>query len=114
MARYYGCLAEGGTLDGVTLLAPDTIALGRRELSRFADPFVGEAIAFGVCWNLQAGLNRFGPPADAFGHTGAGGSIHGAWPTQRLGFSYVMNQLRADPEDQRTRPLFALLHQLVG
>jgi CubicO group peptidase (beta-lactamase class C family) len=114
MARYYGCLAEGGTLDGVTLLAPDTIALGRRELSRFADPFVGEAIAFGVCWNLQAGLNRFGPPADAFGHTGAGGSIHGAWPTQRLGFSYVMNQLRADPEDQRTRPLFARLHQLVG
>lgn len=114
MARYYGCLAEGGTLDGVTILAPDTIALGRRELSRFADPFVGEAIAFGVCWNLQAGLNRFGPVPDAFGHTGAGGSIHGAWPTQRLGFSYVMSELRGDPDDLRTRPLFARLHELVA
>ena len=114
MARYYGCLAEGGTLDGVTILAPETIALGRRELSRFADPFVGEAIAFGVCWNLQAGLNRFGPAPDAFGHTGAGGSIHGAWPSQRLGFSYVMSQLRGDPEDQRTRPLFARLQEIVG
>lgn len=114
MARYYGCLAEGGTLDGVTILAPETIALGRRELSRFADPFVGEAIAFGVCWNLQAGLNRFGPAPDAFGHTGAGGSIHGAWPTQRIGFSYVMSELRGDPEDLRTRPLFARLHELVA
>lgn len=114
MARYYGCLAEGGTLDGVTILAPETIALGRRELSRFADPFVGEAIAFGVCWNLQAGLHRFGPAPDAFGHTGAGGSIHGAWPTQRIGFSYVMSQLRGDPEDGRTRPLFARLHDIVG
>lgn len=114
MARYYGCLAEGGTLDGVAILAPETIELGRRELSRFTDPFVGEPLAFGVCWNLQAGPHRLGPAPDAFGHTGAGGSIHAAWPTERIGFSYVMSELRADPEDARTRPVLQRLHELVG
>ncbi len=114
MARFYGCMAMGGTLDGVTILKPETVALGRNELSRFMDPFIAEAMAFGTMWALQTPQGRFGPSSDAFGHSGAGGSIHGGWPTERTGFSYTMTEMRADPTDARSRPLLKRLHELVG
>lgn len=113
MARYYGAMAMGGTLDGVQILRPESVALGRAEQSRFMDPYIVEAMAFGVCWALQTPQTRFGPAPDAFGHSGAGGSIHGAWPTQRVGFSYVMNQMRADPEDLRSRHILRRLYEIV-
>ncbi len=113
MARYYGCMALGGTLDGVSVLRPETVALGRSELSRFMDPYIAEAMAFGTVWALQTPQTRFGPAPDAFGHSGAGGSIHGAWPTERTGFSYTMNEMRADPTDARCRHALALLHEIV-
>lgn len=113
MARYYGAMTLGGSLDGVTVLKPETVALGRAELSRFMDPYIAEAMAFGVCWALQTPQTRFGPAPDAFGHSGAGGSIHGGWPTERVGFSYVMNQMRADPEDLRSRHVLKQLYDLV-
>ena len=48
----------------------------------------------------------FGPVEVAFGHNGAGGSCHGAWPKQRVGFSYAMNEMRDDPEgDDRVNAL---------
>lgn len=114
MARFYGCMALGGTLDGVTVLAPGTVALGRSELSRFMDPYIAEAMAFGTVWALQTPQRRFGPAPDAFGHSGAGGSIHGAWPSERTGFSYTMNEMRADPTDARSRHVLARLHNVVG
>lgn len=113
MARYYGCLALGGTLDGVTILTPETIAIGRNELSRFMDPYIAEAMAFGTVFALQTPQKRFGPPEDAFGHTGAGGSIHAAWPATGTGFSYVMNEMRADPEDRRSRFILEALARCV-
>jgi CubicO group peptidase (beta-lactamase class C family) len=114
MARYYGCMAIGGTLDGVAALQPQTIALGRGEISRFMDPYISEAMAFGTVWALQTPQGRFGPPADAFGHSGAGGSIHGAWPSMRTGFSYVMNEMRADPLDRRSRYILERLFEIVS
>jgi CubicO group peptidase (beta-lactamase class C family) len=38
------------------------------------------------------------PPARAFGHDGAGGSVHAAWPSHRAGVSYAMNVMRDDPQ----------------
>lgn len=113
MARFYGCMALGGTLDGVTVLYPATVELGRQELSRFMDPYIAEAMAFGTVWALQTPQGRFGPASDAFGHSGAGGSIHGAWPTERTGFSYTMNEMRADPTDARSRHVLARLYEVV-
>jgi CubicO group peptidase (beta-lactamase class C family) len=113
MARFYGAMTLGGGLDGVVVLRPETVALGRSELSRFMDPYIAEAMAFGVCWALQTPQGRFGPAPDAFGHSGAGGSIHGGWPIEKVGFSYVMNQMRADPEDLRSRHVLKRLHEIV-
>jgi CubicO group peptidase (beta-lactamase class C family) len=116
IARLYGALARGGEIDGVRLMRPDTIALGRTELSRFIDPLEDDSLAFGAGFELQAEIARFGPPTDAFGHTGFGGSVHGAWPTQRLGFSYAMNQVREnDPaDDPRSQTLLRTLFDVLS
>ncbi len=114
MARLYGCLARGGELDGVRLLSSDMIALGRTRLSEGTDPLTGEPLAFGVGFALQTPARPFGPPALAFGHGGAGGSIHGAWPEHAVGFSYAMNELRDEPgSDGRAAPLLDALRRAV-
>jgi hypothetical protein len=69
MARFYGCMASGGSLDGVEILKPETTTLGRAEQSRFMDPYIADAMAFGVCWALLTPQGRFGPAPDAFGHS---------------------------------------------
>ena len=93
MARFYGCMACGGRLDGIQILQPKTVALGRRQMSCYTEPYSPEDRAFGVMWALQRSQRRFGPAPLAFGHNGAGGSVHGAWPVERVGFSYVMRQI---------------------
>lgn len=114
LARLFGFLACGGAVDGTGLLSRATIARGTTEESRFLDPFVAEPMAYGVGLQLQTQLMRYGPPADAFGSAGAGGSIHGAWPSERVGFSYVMNQMRDDVfRDPRSRVLLDALHQAL-
>lgn len=111
MARYLQCLVLGGELDGVRVLRPQTIELGRTQISAFVDPFLNERMAFGAGFLVQSQLQVLGQDPGAFGHTGAGGSVHGAWPAHHASFSYVMNELRADPHWTRTRPLLAALEQ---
>jgi CubicO group peptidase (beta-lactamase class C family) len=80
IARLCECLARGGGIDDVRILAPQTIEVGRTQLAYGADPFAGGPIAFGVGFQLQTDSRHLGPPPDAFGHDGAGGSVHAAWP----------------------------------
>jgi CubicO group peptidase (beta-lactamase class C family) len=109
VARVYGCLARGGGLDGVRLLAPETVALASRELSRDLCAVTQRPYAYSTGFELQTELMRFGPVAEAFGHTGSGGSTHGAWPSRRAGFSYLMSELRAEAEDDRGPSVLAAL-----
>ncbi|WP_433182354.1 serine hydrolase domain-containing protein [Actinoallomurus sp. CA-150999] len=110
MARLYGCLAGGGVLDGGTLLGPAALEQGRSPLAEGTDPFSGDPMAYGVGFQLQTPLRALGPAPDAFGHDGAGGSVHAAWPQKRVGFSYCMNRLRdAEPVDSRRRALLTAL-----
>jgi CubicO group peptidase (beta-lactamase class C family) len=114
IARLYGCLARGGELAGVRLLAEATVRLGRTELSRGWEPVLDVPMAFGVGFQLQTEDRPFGPAADGFGHGGAGGSIHGAWPGQRVGFSYCMNVMRDDEDENgRGAALLRALHEAV-
>jgi CubicO group peptidase (beta-lactamase class C family) len=114
MARYYCCIAQGGELDGSSILKPETIKEGLKLRSKFYDPFVVEPMAYGTVFALQTEQGRFGPPPDAFGHSGAGGSIHGGWPSVGTGFSYTMNQMRIDPDDLRSRYLLKALHKVIA
>jgi CubicO group peptidase (beta-lactamase class C family) len=97
-----------GRLDRI--LGPETLRLGRTELSRGLCAITRFPYAFGVGFELQTELGTLGPPADAFGHTGSGGSAHGAWPDERVGFSYAPTELRSVEGDYRARRLLAALH----
>ena len=110
VARFYACLARGGELDGVRVLDEATVRLGRRELRRGVSALWGAPMAYGAGFELRTGLALFGPPPDTFGHAGAGGSRHGAWPGERIGFSYTMNLTRAEFPDRRPLDLLASLH----
>jgi CubicO group peptidase (beta-lactamase class C family) len=113
MARLYGCLAAGGSIDSHRLLDPGTIELGRTELSRGDDPLSGRPLRFGVGFELAGTPSALGPAPDAFGHTGAGGSSHGAWPALGTGFSFVTSQLRTETTDGRAAALLQALHAAV-
>lgn len=113
IARLFGCLAQGGELDGVRLLAPQTIDRARQCLMRGRDPLLDMPEAYGLGFELQTELGFFGPPENAFGYGGAGGSLHGAWPQERVGFSYAMNQMRDDLDDPRGRALLKALHEAL-
>jgi CubicO group peptidase (beta-lactamase class C family) len=110
IAALYGTLARGGA----PLLSAHTLALGRRTVADAIDLVHGNRLRTGVGFQLQTELRPLGPPDDAFGHTGAGGSCHGAWPRQRIGFSYAMN-LMQDPTsgDQRAPRLLSALDKAL-
>jgi len=112
IARLYGCLATGGRCATVQLLTPSSVNLGRTELSRGRDACVDQILAFGVGFQLQRQPPLFGPSGTAFGHTGAGGSVHCAWPDSGVGLSYVMNELRDTTE--RTDDLLRTLEDAVA
>lgn len=114
VAKLYGCLARGGELDGVRLVSESTLQRGRREVSRRHEPLLQEPVAFGVGFQLQTERAVLGPPLDAFGHPGAGGSVHCAWPSERVGLSYAMNVLRDDEDgDPRANALLAATYRVL-
>ena len=110
IAAFYGALAMGGA----PLLSRETVEFGARTVADALDQVHGNRLRTGVGFQLQTELRPLGPPDDAFGHTGAGGSSHGAWPALQVGFSYAMN-LMQDPTsgDQRALRLLDALHESV-
>jgi CubicO group peptidase (beta-lactamase class C family) len=115
LARLYGCLACGGELDGVRLLSQSTLETGTREITRRREPFIEEPQVFAVGFQLQNEWMPFGPAPDGFGHPGAGGSIHCAWPSARVGLSYCMNLMGDDPPPgPRARRLLEALHGSIS
>jgi CubicO group peptidase (beta-lactamase class C family) len=114
MASLYGCLARGGKLGDVRLLDPHTVELGRSQLSTGQDPLSGRHLRFGVGFELAPNPSELGPALDAFGHTGAGGSSHGAWPSLRTGFSLVVSEMRPENDDGRAGRVLRALHDAIG
>jgi CubicO group peptidase (beta-lactamase class C family) len=113
LARLYACLASGGTLGAVRLLSTETAALAGTRLSGGRDPLTGDVLAWSTGFALQGHPRRLGPPDDAFGAGGAGGSVSAAWPTERVGVSYLMNLMREETENPRADALLDALHRCV-
>jgi CubicO group peptidase (beta-lactamase class C family) len=109
LATLYGRLVgDGGPL------AAETLELGRRPQGVGDDPLTGRPLRFGPTgYELAGTQSANGPAADAFGHTGAGGSSHGGWPSLRTGFSYVTAELQSEQRDERARSLLAALHEAL-
>jgi CubicO group peptidase (beta-lactamase class C family) len=113
MARLYGCLACGGEIDGVRLLEPETVRLAYAPIAAGLDRLTRKPAAFSTGFEIQSEQQWYGPAVQAFGHSGAGGSIHGAWPHLRTGFSYAMTLMRRDERDGRAQRILSVLHQIV-
>lgn len=112
MARFYSSLvARGGN---TPLLEPAVVREATTERSRGRDPFSDHPFRFGLGFQLQTQLRQLGPCEGAFGHGGAGGSTHGAWPDRGVAFSYVMNQMRSDLRDPRPLSLLDALVDSLG
>jgi CubicO group peptidase (beta-lactamase class C family) len=108
MAAMYGALLAG------TIVGLDTLARGLETAAAGDDPLSGRPLRFGATgFELWGTPSRLGPSQDAFGHTGAGGSTHGAWPQLRTGFSFVTSELRTEAEDDRAERLLDALHAAV-
>ena len=91
LARIYGALAMGGTLDGIRIISPAGVARLRETRHPGPDLMVGPRNwGAGVASNVAP---TFGPHADTFGHTGWGGAFGCANIRRRVGIGYVMNRM---------------------
>ena len=111
VARLYGALARGGTLDGVQILSEESIARATEEQASGPDEVMGLNLRVALGFFLTSPDARLGPNPRAFGHSGAGGSLGFADPDARIGFGYTMN--RMIQEDSLTDPRWAPLIDAV-
>jgi CubicO group peptidase (beta-lactamase class C family) len=112
MAGLYGALVDRRR--GVRrLVTGETLRAAVRERSCGTDPLTGRLLRFGFGFEINPNPSFLGPSPDAFGHTGAGGSTHGAWPSRGVAWSYVIREYRPEFNDGRaTRLLGALWRAL--
>ena len=94
MARIYAALAEGGAIDGVTLMSPEAVT--RATQTQWSDMHEGlldrpMAMALGFMTTPPDGMRLFGTADDAFGHLGSGGARALAIPSKRLALCFVSN-----------------------
>ena len=95
LATIYGALARGGSRGGVRLLEPESIERARTEQAFGPDAVLGGLpMRFGLGFMLRTDFMPISPNAGAFGHPGAGGSIGMADPDAKVGFGYVMNEMK--------------------
>ena len=112
LARLYAaCIGE---VDGVRLLAPETVDAARAVHSEGPDKVILVPSRFGLGFSLPPMLAA-DCGAGAFGHPGAGGSLGFADPEARLGFGYVMNRMRLAAElDPRAAALVQATYGCLG
>jgi CubicO group peptidase (beta-lactamase class C family) len=113
LARIYAALANGGELDGVRILRPETIERARTEESYGPDRVLTLTTRIGLGFFLPPENEPLGPNPRTFGHGGAGGSLGVADPEAKLGFGYVMNLMHTGAwlADPRPRALLDALYE---
>ncbi|WP_439476313.1 serine hydrolase domain-containing protein [Brevundimonas sp.] len=105
LARIMAVVADGGALDGRTVLSPGVLAQMLRERIHGRDKVVPFDISWAAGLMRNEGLHIFGPNPTAAGHCGWGGSCAFADPDAGVSGAYVMTRqsphLIGDPRAQR-------------
>jgi len=96
VARIYGALGAGGSLDNVKLMRVETIEAMIQEQHNQVEALQERPYhqALGVLLNTPEAV-YMGPNLRSFGHHGIGGSIGFCDPDAGIGFSYACNKMHA-------------------
>jgi CubicO group peptidase (beta-lactamase class C family) len=96
VARIYGALGNGGSLDGVVILSKRQIEAMITEQHHQTEALQERPYhqALGLLLNTPEAV-YMGPNMRSFGHHGIGGSIGFCDPDARMGFSYACNKMHA-------------------
>jgi CubicO group peptidase (beta-lactamase class C family) len=113
VARLYSALVTDGALDGVHVLAPDTVAAAIAEQVYGEDLVLGRPTRFGLGFQLAMAERPLGPNPRAFGHFGAGGSLGFGDPDARVAVGYAMNQRRDGWQHRHVRHLIDLVYEAL-
>lgn len=94
LARVYAMLAGGGTLDGVSIVSPESVEAHSAEYWRGEDATLLSEKRYALGYMLPGTpTERYGPAERAFGHPGMGGSLGFADPEANVGFAYVTRHM---------------------
>jgi len=101
IARIYGALANGGQIDGIRIISRKGIEIATVEEVDGSRPnlVTGRVMRFARGFGLNVEEN-YGPNPNAFGHSGAGGSVGFADPEANIGVGYAMNQMQVNENDE--------------
>lgn len=115
IARMYGALAIGGTLDGVRLIGKETLADATKETIAEVDARLNTEGRIALGFALSGGAYQFTPNPRAFGYPGRGGHSGFADPDAGIGFGYVANQMKSPPDylDPRLTRILGALSQCL-
>jgi len=109
LARLYAALI--GAVDGIRVLAPDTVSAACVPHAEGPDRVILLPSRYGLGFTLQPMLAP-GASGAAFGHPGAGGSLAFADPAARLSFAYVTTQMKFELNgDARSQELVAAVYK---
>jgi uncharacterized protein YbbC (DUF1343 family)/CubicO group peptidase (beta-lactamase class C family) len=109
LARFCQMILNGGELDGVRILKPQTVALWTSKQS----PFIGSARALG--WDLDSAYSIRGALAPgSFGHTGFTGTSLWIDPQTRTFVILLTNAVHAKPAIGAITPLRRLVSSAVA
>jgi CubicO group peptidase (beta-lactamase class C family) len=111
VARIYAALAGGGALDGVRLLARETLERAVAEASCGVDRILSRPSRFGLGSQLTQPERPLGPNPGSFGHFGAGGSLGFGDPVAGIGFAYLMNRPGPRWQNPRNRALIDAVYE---
>lgn len=95
LASLMSALAGDGTLDGTTVLSPDTITEASRERIKGPDLVMPYEMSWAAGFMRNGALGMYGPGARTFGHSGWGGSCLFADPDAQVAGAYVMTRQSA-------------------
>lgn len=93
VARAQAIITNGGTVDGVRLLSPQTIDLIFQEQSNGLDLVLGVPIRFGVGYALEVAAQPYIPTGRVCFWGGWGGSIVVNDVERQMTLSYIMNKM---------------------
>ncbi len=89
------CARLRGTLDGVTLCRPETLARASAVEASGPDLVLQISVHWGLGSLVNADLGIYGPNPRSCGDTGYGGSFGFADPDARISVGYAMNRMAA-------------------